>query len=372
MSKVNIVHLRASNFYGGPERQLHMHARLAQNSEYNVTVSSFTEGGDMPEFIKVIADDEIPTHTFAVKSAYDPQAIQTVKSYLKSNDIQILCTHDYRTQLIGLLSTWGTKTRWIAFSRGWTSENLKIKLYHILDKIVIRFASHVVAVSGEQKRKLTRLLVPGRKITVAHNAIDPESFGDIEKVDLRSRFDLPKDSIICLSGGRFSHEKGQTLLVAIAARALKANSSLYFIMFGEGPDLHKVKQMIGNLGIERNVICPGFEKNLLGCLKDADILMNPSFSEGLPNIVLEAMAFKVPVVATAVGGVPELITDEIDGYIVPAGNTRLFAEKLLSLSENSRTRDKFKKEGYQTVLKNFSFLGQTNKIFNVYRGLSGR
>ncbi|MCP4580775.1 MAG: glycosyltransferase family 4 protein [candidate division Zixibacteria bacterium] len=369
MSNVNIVHLRASNFYGGPERQLHMHARLAKSSEFEVTVSSFTEDGDMPEFIKVIADDGIPTHTFAVRNAYDPKAIRTLKNYLMKNDIQILCTHDYRTQVIGLMSTLGTKTKWIAFSRGWTSENLKIKLYHALDKIVIRFADHIVAVSDEQKRKLTRLLIPGRKITVAHNAIDPESFGDIEKVDLRAKFNLPGDSIICLAGGRFSPEKGQTSLVETAARVLKKNKLIHFIMFGDGPDMAKVKQMIGNFGIDENVICPGFEKNLLGCLKDADILVNPSLSEGLPNIVLEAMAFKVPVVATAVGGVPELITNDVDGFLVPPGDTNSFAEKILALTENGQIRDKFRDHGYQTIINSFSFLGQANKIYNVYRGL---
>jgi len=367
--KINVSHLRASNFYGGPERQLHFHARLAQNSDFRITVCSFTEDGNIPEFIQVIDKDIVPTHTFTVKNAYDIAAVKSLKKYLEDNNIKILCTHDYRTHVIGFLATRGIKTKWLAFSRGWTSENIKTKMFHALDKVIIRFADRIIAVSKEQKRKLVWLLVPAEKIAVAYNAIDPDYFSQVERADLRAKFGLPPDSIICLAGGRFSAEKGQKILVKAISIALMKNPALRFLLFGEGPDLAAIRNLVKVLGIDDKVICPGFEKNILGCLRGSDILVNPSLSEGLPNIVLEALAFKVAVVATAVGGVPELIKDGRSGFLVPPKNPGKLAEKILKLAEDKKLRAGFGQAGYDTIIENFSFNRQSEILYAAYRSV---
>ena len=364
---MKILHLRASNFYGGPERQLHFHARKALGSEFDIRVGSFTEHGEIPEFLRVIAGDNIPTHTFPVKNSYDTGAVKSLKEYLKENDIDILCTHDYRTHTIGLLATSGLLTHWIAFSRGWTGENLKVRMFHTLDKLIVRFADRIVAVSGEQSHRLCAMLIPSRKIVVAYNAIDPDSFSGIVKVNLRERFEFPDDVIIGILGGRFSPEKGQIYLVEAAKIALSQEPRLRFIMFGDGPDLEMIKDKIRQLGIADKVICPGFEKKMLGCLQDSDILINPSLSEGLPNIVLEAMAFKVPVVATAAGGVPELIEDGINGFTVPSKDSTQLAEKIVELAKNKMLQEKFKSEGFRTIIDDFSFEKQAEVLYGVYR-----
>lgn len=299
---MRILHLRASNFYGGPERQLHFHARHALGSNYDITIGSFTEGGQAPQFLKVIAEDKIETCLFRVKNAYDPKAVVTVRNFLKKNDTGVLCTHDYRTHLIGWLATRRRKAKWMAFSRGWTRENVKVRLYHTIDKVILRLADHIVAVSEAQKRRLTRLLIPEGKISVVLNAIEPQQFESIRKVDLRSKYGFASDNLVYISAGRFSREKGQIYLVKATAETIEQNPRLRFVLFGDGPDLEKIRRMVASLGYEDKIRCPGFEKNMLGCIKGADVVVNPSLSEGLPNVVFEAMALGVPVVATAVGG----------------------------------------------------------------------
>jgi len=364
---MNILHLRASNFYGGPERQLHFHARLAKEAGVNIIVASFLEKEQTPEFIKIIADDNIPTHTFKVKNAYDLGVIHQLGHFLKEHDIDILCTHDYRTHLIGMLARGKPRLRWIAFSRGWTQENIKIRFYHTLDKIFIRQADHIVAVSESQKKKLRRLLIPSKKISVVHNAIDVTYFENVSRVDLHEKFNFPQEAVVCLSGGRFSKEKGQIYFVQAAIKALKENKNLRFVLFGEGPDLMKIKELIKKEGYEKEIICPGFEKNLIGCLKGADILVNSSLSEGLPNIILEAMAMGVPIIATDVGGVPEIITDSINGYMVPAKDVDILEDKIVSLADDGLNREKFAKNGMQTLISKFSFSLQTERLLTVYK-----
>jgi glycosyltransferase involved in cell wall biosynthesis len=367
--EINILHLRASNFYGGAEKQLHYHSIKACSSGFNIIISSFTERGQSPEFLRIIAKDNISTYLFNVKNAYDPKAIQIIRSYIKEKNIHILCTHDYRTHLIGFLATRSSGTKWVAFSHGWTKENWKVRLYHRIDKIILRFADCVVAVSHSQKQKLKRVLIPGRKISVVHNAVEPDCFSKVEKVNLHLKFGFTANSIICVSAGRFSHEKGQIYLVKAAIKAIEKNDFLRFILFGDGPDLEKIKDRISGLGYQDKILCPGFEKNLLSFVKGADILINPSLSEGLPIIVLEAIALGIPIVATAVGGVPEVIQDGVNGYLVLPKDVCSLAEKILSLSSDRTRAKEFADKGLQTIMNSFTFTQQNLKLTQLYRQL---
>jgi glycosyltransferase involved in cell wall biosynthesis len=364
---MKILHLRASNFYGGPERQIHFHARLAAKAGYKIIVGSFSENGISPKFLDAIAADNIETHLFDVKNAYDFGAIGFVRKYLKENNINILCTHDYRSHFIGYRAVRRTQAGWVAFSRGWTKDSLRVRLYTWLEKFIVRFADHIVAVSEAQKRKLVRLLIPESKITTTHNAIDIDFFANIVKVDLRKRFNLPDDSIIVVAGGRFSREKGQKYLIAAAAQALKQDKRLKFIIYGDGPDYNKIVDTVRKLNLNGQIICPGFEKDLLGCLKGADILVNPSLSEGLPNIVLEAMAMGIPVIATAVGGVPELIHSGVDGIMVPPGDGNAIALSIIELAGDANKRSTLAAAARSTVGKFFAYEKQLALLETVYR-----
>ncbi len=132
---------------------------------------------------------------------------------------------------------------------------------------------------------------------------------------------------MAISGGRFSEEKGQVYLVRAAFQALDDQPQLRFVLFGDGPDLEKLRQLITEHRAEDRIVCPGFENNLAAHLKGADLLVNPSLSEGLPNIVLGAMAVGVPVVATDVGGLPEIIESKVNGFLVPAKDVNSLARR---------------------------------------------
>lgn len=363
---MKILHLRASNFYGGPERQLHYHCRRATGAALSLIVGSFLENGRTPEFLDVIARDNIPTHTFEVSSAYDLKAIRLLRAFLRENRIDILCTHDYRTHIYGRLARRGTKARWVAFSRGWTKDDLKVRLYNYLDKFNIRFADHIVAVSESQSSKLARLLIASRKITVVHNAVDPKAFTDIPEVNLKERFSLPDDALIAVSGGRFSAEKGQLQLVDAAGPAIRENNRLVFILFGDGPDLAAVRNRIAENNLSDKVLCPGFETGLLGCLKGADMVVNPSLSEGLPNILLEAMAVGTPCVATEVGGVSEIIDHDTTGLLCPPSSPEKLAEAIVRLAGDSNLRSRLSTNALETVRNRFSFESQFKKLETVY------
>lgn len=366
-SHPNILHLRATNFYGGPERQLHQHALTMLDSDFKITISSFTEKGEPPELLKLCEVDQICTHLFEVSNAYDFSAIEKIRTYLNKNKIDILCTHDYRSSILGHRATRKISTCWLPFSRGWTSENLKVKMYHALDKIVLRLAKNVIAVSSGQKEKLIKLGVNPATIIVAHNAVLPDQFEAVAAVNLREKFNLPPNAVICVSGGRFSDEKGQLQFIKAVKSAIKVNQNLRFILFGDGPNYQPALELVKALQLEQYILCPGFEPDMISCLKGADILINPSLSEGLPNIVLEAMATRVPVIATNVGGLPELITDQHSGRLTNSGDHEAMVEAIIDLGSDKQKRDSFADYAYQTIVESFSFKQQANILTSAYQ-----
>jgi glycosyltransferase involved in cell wall biosynthesis len=120
------------------------------------------------------------------------------------------------------------------------------------------------------------------------------------------------------------------------------------------------------LGISEFVTFAGFRKDFLSILKSVDIFVNPSLSEGLPNVVLEALAMGKPVVATAVGGVPELILPNTTGILIEAGNSKALAQGVLDLLNNPDQAQKMGNEGMKLVQKSFSLEDQNEKLEKLY------
>ena len=367
MSEMRILHLRSGSFYGGPERQLHHHALRAKGSGFKLTIASFAESGSRPEFLNVIADDDIAVHHFETTGSYDRRAASLVRNYLRQERIDILCTHEYRAHIIGMFARRGTRAKWVAFSRGWTKENFKIRLFHTIDKAMIRFADHIVAVSDSQRARLRRLMIPTNTISVVPNAIDLVRFKSIEPTDLRKRFGFPDDTIIVVAAGRFSSEKGQHFLIDAAKEITGSLDQARFVLFGEGPDLESIRQRIKQWDLSDRILCPGFDRNLIGALKGADILVNPSQSEGLPNIVLEAMAVGVPVVATEVGGVPELVEHDRSGLLVPYPDVPQLVSTISNLIVDEKLRRRLADQATETVADRFSFDRQNDLLSDIYR-----
>ncbi len=178
--------------------------------------------------------------------------------------------------------------------------------------------------------------------------------------------DIDSDTVLCICGGRFSREKGQMYLVHAAALALKSHPELRFVLFGDGPDMEKIRAAILKADYPEKIICPGFEKNLVACLKGADMLINPSLSEGLPNIVLEAMAVRLPVVATAVGGVPEIVSDGQTGFLVPSRDSEALARVIVETAVDGDSRARVTAAAYEFIAREYTFAGQFRKLTSLY------
>jgi glycosyltransferase involved in cell wall biosynthesis len=298
------------------------------------------------------------------------RAVRSLRDHLRRESVDVVCSHDYRTSVLVFLAVRGTRARWIAFSRGVTHENLKVRTFHATSTALLRAAHAVVAVSAGEAERLRRARIPAKKISVVHNAVPLAAFDGIEARDLRAEYGFGADDVVCVSVGRFSPEKGQSLLVSAAADALARMPALRFVIYGDGPDLARVRSRVASLGLEDRVRCPGHVRDAVACIKGADLLVHPSLSEGLPNAILEAMAVGTPVVATAVGGVPELVRHEVTGVAVRPQASDL-ARAIEWAAKHGDELDRMAAAARDHVLRAFAFERQAVLLQALYARVVG-
>jgi glycosyltransferase involved in cell wall biosynthesis len=262
----------------------------------------------------------------------------------------------------------------MAVSRGWTGECLKVRIYEAVDRYSLRWMDKVICVSDAQAAKVRRAGIGEERIEVIANAVDPDRFVEADKRDrakLTRYFRQPRTRIIG-AAGRLSPEKGFDVLIAAAEVALKRDPGLGFILFGDGPCRKALQKQIQVSGLQGQFILGGFRTDLDRFLPCFDVLVLPSYTEGLPNVVLEACAASVPVVATAVGGTPEVIEDELSGFLVPPGEPEQLADRICQAIESEEFRLQMGQRGRERVLEQFSFAAQAERYIALFESFGSK
>lgn len=369
-----MLHVIATNFYGGPEKQIVKHCSLMDSHRWRMMVCSFLEGKSRNEFLDRSAELGIETNMIHTASVYNPLVLYELASLVKKKKPDIVVAHGYRSLILCLFIKFRIKSPIIAFSRGLTSENLKIRLFERLYLKLMNFSDLILAVSNGHKLDLINQGVKEDKIRVIHNAVSieeatPDSDSDLRRSIFR-RLDIP-DGVLVVTAGRLSPEKGHRfLLEAISNLGEKVNRT-YFVFCGEGICKKDLEDQAKKLNIENHCRFVGFRRDLDEIFQVMDFMVLPSLTEGLPNVVLEAFANKKPVVATSVGGVPEVVEDGINGILVPSSRPVLLSKGIERLISSQKLREKMGEAGYKKVKEYFSFESQNKKLEEIYQLVLG-
>jgi len=204
---------------------------------------------------------------------------------------------------------------------------------------------------------------------VIPNAIEASRFASADpgaRQELESLFPRPPRWIVG-AAGRLSTEKGFFVLVDAAERVTRSLPDVGFVLFGEGVLRPALTQQIKARGLSDRFLLAGFRSDLDRLLPSFDLLVQSSFTEGMPNVVLEACAAGVPVVATAVGGTPEIIEGPASDLLVPPGDPEAMAERIRSVLADNQGRLDLAGRAREHVLGRFTFTAQAQ----LYRKLFG-
>jgi glycosyltransferase involved in cell wall biosynthesis len=368
-----IVHLTSSRFVGSVERQM-LGLASGLPSAYRSVFISFSEDGLCQEFLAETRREGFTAVSLQNDTPRLRAACEELCGFLRQFEADVICCHGYKADLIGLIAATRLRIPAIAVCHGWTGENLRVKAYEFVDRRVLSKMDAVVCVSHAQAARIRRAGVPSGRVFVIHDGVRPERFSNPDpSYRHRAREFLPRrPGRLVLAAGRLSPEKGFCDLVEAAAVVARTDPSVGFVLFGNGRLRTALTQQVVDRGLEHTFHLAGFRNDLDKFLPHFDLTVLPSYTEGLPNIVLESFAAGVPVVATAVGGTPELVEHGGNGYLVQPRQPNHLADGILKALRSGKEARRMGLQGQSRVLAKFSFEAQSRAYQSLFHHLGAR
>ena len=249
---------------------------------------------------------------------------------------------------------------------GDTDISLKRRLYEmvyleILERYTSRFALKNIAVSQSVKDNIKRFGIPEEKIEVIYSGIELN-----DPAPWREKGEAANGRVKILFVGRIDENKG-VLDVIRAAKIVKQRGYTFKMEFvGDGALRKECEQLVEEYGLSREISFLGYLKSPRELFLASDIFVSASYSEGFPLNIIEAMGCGLPVIATAVGGVTEIVDDRENGILIPTREVRELANALISLMEDDRLREKYGRNGRRKIEQEFGAEGMIASFVNFY------
>jgi glycosyltransferase involved in cell wall biosynthesis len=346
---IRVLALMEARSVTGPAKNLLAVARgLAQEQAASIRIVVFTRHEKSNAFIEACERAGVAVDVIRERYRFDLGVIPQLRNVIHRSAPDVLQSHITKSHFLIRLCGLNRDLPWIAFNHGYTAEDLKVRIYNQLDRWSLRGADRVVTVCGAFADRLRRWGVRERRITVLHNAIAPFRPVRPESVlTLREMLGIPAEALVLLSVGRFSPEKAHAnLLRAVAALERRAGIPAFrLVMVGDGPERERLEASCRELGVTDLVVFAGTTADVSVYYSLAEVFVLPSRSEGSPNVLLEAMASGTAVVATAVGGVPEVVRSGDNGLLVPADDVSALAGGIAELLGNQELRQRLGSRG---------------------------
>lgn len=288
--------------------------------------SSSTESPN--EFVKAARELGLKIDIIPERFRFDLRVIPALRKIISRCEPDIVLTHQVKSHLLMKVSRLREQYPWVAFHHGYTTTDRKMRAYNQLNRWSLPNADSVVTVCEAFARELTLAGVSRERIHVQHNSIRPQPPASAtEVVALKTRLRIASGESLVLTVGRLSREKGQIDLLVAFKRLREINRDMEFklVIVGDGTERERLEAAAQSLGLGERVVFTGEESDVQPYYAAADLVVLSSHSEGSPYVLLEAMAASVPIVATRVGGVPEMVEDNVSALLIPASDPGVMA-----------------------------------------------
>ena len=321
----------------GPARQLTEVARALESTGVHITVITFQRRGRTPSpFPAHLEQAGVECIVIPERGTTDVGVLSRLKATLDVLNPHIVQTHSYRpAALVTALQVMRPRRPWIAFFHGATAENKKVRFYNWLDRRLVRFADRVVVMSRAEVERLRRL---GNRVRLLHNAvITKPATQELDASLLPDYVSHPVLGVI----GRLSSEKGIDVLLRAVRLLRDRGVACSLVVAGDGPEHGTLVQLTEELGLSSSVHFLGVVHPIVALYPRLDVVVISSHTEGLPNVLLEALGADRPVVATRVGAIPEVLTDPDAGELVDPGSPIALADgigRILGRLDDARAR----------------------------------
>lgn len=324
------------------------------------------------EFVKAARELGIHVDVIAERFRFDLRVIPALRRIIAERAPDIVATHNLKSHFLVKLSGLNRRYPWVAFHHGYTTTDLKMRVYNQLNRWSLPTADRVITVCQAFARELAREGVPFDRIYAQHNSISPEQGASAEEVAaLRTRLGIKDGERLVLTIGRLSREKAHLDLVNAFARLRHDHPEIdaKLLIVGDGPERGAVEAAIKTMGIAERVYMAGQISDVRPYYAAADVFVLPSHSEGSPYVLLEAMRAGVPLIATSVGGVPEMVVDNESALLVGPRDAQAMAAAIARVLQDEQLAHQLVSNASALVATRYSPEAYVRSLFEIYREL---
>jgi glycosyltransferase involved in cell wall biosynthesis len=369
---IKILDLRDSPWVDGPGRTVLETAAALDRTQYVVLVGGFCSDkiGDSI-YLTEARNRSLNVQPIVDRNALGWKIIPQILAAIDEHRVDILHTHDFRSNLAGLFCAWRRDLPVIATCHGWIANNMKGRIFKYFDMKLLTLFEQVVTVNEVMKKQLIASGTSVRKVEVIPNALIIDDWGPATG-DKRFRRDLgvADTTRLLVNVGRLSAEKGQALLLDAVASIRTENPDICLVFVGIGPEENSLRAKASALGLANIVNFAGYRSNMSEVYDSADVVVQSSFTEGMPNVILESLMMQTPVIATDVGGTGEIIEHGVTGYLITPRSEQQLVNGILDFLQNESSHNEMARRGRNAVMENFNHDARVRRFAHLYSSLA--
>ncbi|MEW6183228.1 MAG: glycosyltransferase [Bacillota bacterium] len=370
MRRIKVLHVIGGGEFGGAERHILTLFRSMNPGNAVLEAAALFKA----PFAPLAEEAGMRVAVLPMGNKLNLGVIFRLRHLLRINNYDLVHTHGVRANLLGRLAALGTGLPVVTTVHSLMLKDYPHPLSRVLNILCERLTkgltTHFIAVSNYLATALVEEGVARRKISVVHNGMDREVSGRAAAA-LYERLGLTEDTPLVATVGRLHRVKGHQYFIEAAALVLERHPEARFLIIGSGPERAYLEGLVARQGLGGRVLFTGFIKEVEQYYHLFKVLVLSSLSEGLPLTVLEALACGTAVVATRVGGLPEVVQDGRTGLLVPPADAAALADAVIRVLEKPEEASEMAALGRDFVAHNFSAGRMTTGTLEVYRKVLG-
>lgn len=371
--------ISSSGLYGAEAVVLGLSQELERLGSRSIVGVFCHPGKSTSELAEVAAARGLQFEAIPCNGKVDLNTILVIRQIVSRERIDAVHSHGYKSHLYAylavrhscpLLATCHGHYSRISARRLPSLSDLKLRTYRLLEHNVLQHFDRVICVSEEISKELRGAGLSPTKVRIIGNGVDIDVFNNAAPAADIVRHKAERVGVGIVS--RLVERKGHRELLQTANLILRRYPQTMYFVVGDGPLRHDLERLATEYGITSSVVFTGKRTDMPNVYSSLDIVVLPSHAEGLPMVVMEAMAAGKPVVASNVGGIPELIHDGRTGLLVEPGNHVSLRDSMLRLLEHSCFRERLGENGQALVRQSFSLAAMGGSYFMEYQRATER
>ena len=363
---LNVLQLIPTLDRSGAEKQMVLLAKGLPRDRFRVEVAALTRLGPLEEDLRAA---DIPVTLIGKPLKIDPFALERLTNFLKTKRFDVVQTWVFAANCYGRVAAHRAKVP-VVVTAEMAVDLWKTRGHLAIDRTLARWCDRVVGNSNAVVDFYLGVGIPEAKLAMIRSGIGGEEPPDVDKAAVRASFGWAADAPLVLFAGRLMPQKGVDDLISALDLLQHVRPGLKTLIVGAGPLESELQETAHAFRLDDKVRFLGHRDDVPQLLAAADLLVLPSLYEGLPNIVLEAMRFSKPVVATAAPGTTEVVVDGETGLLVPVRNPPALAKAIRDVTDDRTLAARFGAAGRVRVESDFGVDSMVERFADLYERLA--